>query len=189
MRHIAQSLAALFALSFAALAGAVPITSQQCAPSGDTRTITIDPGLACVAKGSGNNENNAAFQALVADWTFLGKEESGANASLFDASIGQSSGVLTLNAPLWSQFEEILVVLKVGAANGLNLDPDWVVFSLASDNTQYAFSVNPTKGGGLSHASLYGRGSPTSVPEPGTLALLGVGVLGAAAFRRRRLTR
>ena len=41
------------------------------------------------------------------------------------------------------------------------------------------------RGGGLSHIQLYGR-SPASVPEPGTLALLGLGLLGAGVACRRK---
>jgi hypothetical protein len=39
-------------------------------------------------------------------------------------------------------------------------------------------------GGAISHLSLYG--TRTSVPEPATLSLLAVGMLGAGVLRRRR---
>jgi hypothetical protein len=42
------------------------------------------------------------------------------------------------------------------------------------------------KGGGLSHVQLYGKGKRTQVPEPGTLALLGFGLIGVACMRRRK---
>jgi hypothetical protein len=42
------------------------------------------------------------------------------------------------------------------------------------------------QGGGLSHIQLYGTPSGGTVPEPSTLALLGIGMLAAGVARRRK---
>ena len=40
---------------------------------------------------------------------------------------------------------------------------------------------------GISHISFYGNPAVSSVPEPGSLALFGLGALGMGAIARRRL--
>jgi len=65
------------------------------------------------------------------------------------------------------------------------------LFSTEGDYTDVAyFTPNNPSGGpaGLSHMSFYNSGDDYRVPEPGTLALLGLGLLGIGAARRRKAT-
>ena len=58
-------------------------------------------------------------------------------------------------------------------------------FSQTSSSGDWTFFNNFDRGGGLSHLVLY-AGDERSVPEPGTLGLLGLGLAGMAAGMRRR---
>lgn len=66
-------------------------------------------------------------------------------------------------------------------------DPKWAVF-LLSDTTGLAEIIST--GGSWSHIVLYGSDTgeepPSEIPEPGTLALVALSLLGAASVRRRR---
>ena len=71
-------------------------------------------------------------------------------------------------------------VLALKAANNFSL----YEFTGIADG--FAWNIQADiQGGGLSHFTIY-DGTTTTVPEPGSLLLLGTGLLGMAAVRRRR---
>lgn len=85
---------------------------------------------------------------------------------------------------------QIAFGLKDGAS------PHWAIFILPEGDFGSNWSIFPQ--GGFSHATLYVRGELeecefdceeplTPVPEPATLTMLGLGLLGAAGARRRRM--
>jgi len=69
-----------------------------------------------------------------------------------------------------------------------NQTPAYYFYNLSAWDGQETLSLEnfwPGKGA-ISHISIWGRSTPTSVPEPSTMALLGLGLLAIGFTRRRR---
>lgn len=98
------------------------------------------------------------------------------------------TGTFTIDATQWNNFGQLFVGFKFGTGN----TPDeWFIYQLNPNvfTGDWTFVKMFNKGGGLSHVSLYGKGKPgeeEAVPEPASLALLGIGILAAGVARRRR---
>jgi len=98
----------------------------------------------------------------------------------------------TLSYDGGSTFTGGFLFVKDGQAN-----PNWFVFDLTALGWDGVTNLvlqdlfvadgipEGDKNGGISHITLYGGSGPTSVPEPATLSMLGVGLFGLSIARRR----
>ncbi len=178
--RLSASVLALSAFSYFGSAAATPLLCEDA--SVNHMYVDTSQVSSCLGAGVGNINGNTMTDA------FLRGE--GAGSGLLGIEGGSftqngTTGTFSLGASLWDTWSEIAIGFKFGTGNR----PDeWFVYllnpSVTSGSWQFVNVFN--RGGGLSHVQLYGRGTVATVPEPGTLALLGVGLLGAGLARRRK---
>lgn len=150
-------------------------------------SVTATTVVQCLLKGTGNiGGNGDAINQL--GWTTLDKSDGVGDlleGTLTGNPVGLvtgSSGTFNIAASVYSSYSRIVIAFKSGS----NIDPVWAAFELAANTLTGDWSISQNA---LSHANIYGirNGTPPiGTPEPATLALVGLGLLGAAALRRRR---
>lgn len=151
----------------------------------------------CVDAPEGNANDQGAGGIVASgfngftDWVEL--------AELFDSD---SDGAMTMGTftvdSSWYDYEDVIIVLKNGPTcpdgtrwsayyleDGLSGTLNWVYGSGGTGNPSEPNCADPELKE-LSHSYVYGRGESTQVPEPATVALLGIGLLAVGATRRRR---
>jgi len=142
---------------------------------------------ACLDAGEGNltgNPNNDLFiNGVGAGYEHIGPGLWSQSSQTQTAA----AGTFTFDDSLWDTYSDIAVGFKFGTGN----HPDeWFVYSLQSllASGDYGWDLIKTsrQGGGLSHIRFYGILDDRQVPEPGTLALLGLAlVVMGSCFRRQ----
>ena len=178
----------LAGLSFQALA--VPATCQSLGIQDN-----VSPNAGCQI-GSTNNDNPLPDQVNddqmfgFSDWLFAEKGfDSDEEIDVGFTIVGDSkSGTWSLDPSTWDIYSDVLLVLKGG--NGNTIPPFYVGY-LLQEGQDAGNYLSPFFSGlrrkDISHMSVYVRGDgDTSVPEPTTLALIGLGLVGLAYIRRRR---
>ncbi|MEJ2522442.1 MAG: PEP-CTERM sorting domain-containing protein, partial [Gammaproteobacteria bacterium] len=99
---------------------------------------------------------------------------------------GDNEGYFFIADSILEMYGELVVVIK--ASNefaAFVVDIPALMESMDFEGFKYGEWF--TADNAISHGSLYGRGEPTMVPEPGTLALLGAGLLGFGVSRRKKV--
>jgi hypothetical protein len=143
---------------------------------------------ACLDSGIGNigNGPNDAFVAG-AGAGYMEIADTSDNSN-FGFTVNPD-GSWSVNASIWDSYSTVAIGFKFGTGNTAD---EWFVYSLMANATSGMFTFfdvvapgNDTGSERFSHGVLYGMGDDNDVPEPGTLALLGLGLLGLGISRRR----
>lgn len=168
--------------------------------------FTADPATSCSSIPGDANDSAADVNSLYPrdpKWGIIDKDDTlgGAPAPtapwmendfyLTDVAGGvfvpgtTNSGFFYISNALVAAYDEFVLVLKGG-----NDRVRWAAFLL--DVPKLSSGPDGWRHGtwssrqGLSHATLYGVGDGQTVPEPGSLALLGLGLAGLGMARRRK---
>ena len=103
------------------------------------------------------------------------------------------TGTWQLTQAFWETFGEAVISFHIGGGQGT---PSGFAFYITKNSFSGTWGIDElaaAAGGGMSNIKLFSRGTgdccERDVPEPGTLGLLGLGLLGISLGRRRFLTK
>ena len=192
MRNVLRLTAIAAILGWASLAQAGDI------PCDGTTAAKVTGTIAC-AFGHVNNDSEAQVNDdemfTYSDWEFAQKDNDADGTDETDIDVGFSlTGDVLMGTwsidDIWAMYTDVMIVFKGG---GGNISPDVYVGYLLEmgavmgDYMTPFVNANNQNPAEISHVSIYVRGPrDMSVPEPGTLTLLGLGLAGIGFARRRR---
>lgn len=181
-------------------------TSIKCPTVGTyNRQATFDSASVCFAIGSvtGTPQDDDVAALFGNTWFKEGElTGNGTNDLLTGVLTTGSWGVIpvggnwAINPSFWGTWGRAVVTFHLGNGGG---NPDWFFFEVTPGATSGTFQIDKLSGtgGGLSNMVLWGSGDPqvqtfcttgscVATPEPGSMVMLGTGLLIAAALIRRR---
>lgn len=198
MKKLTNGLAILFATAVTSLlfVSQANATAVLCSENVTLNHMSIDDSQvdSCLASGTGNitgNPMNDLFLngATGAGYEFADKQDgAGGTSGAYSIFYTQSgdTGTWSFDSSFWDIYDTGAIGFKFGTGN----TPDeWFVYELqdgiSSGDWQFIAGLI-SHGGGLSHINLYGVRGSTDVPEPGTLALLGIGAVMLSLSQRKK---
>jgi hypothetical protein len=189
---VAGAVLGLAAVSCAQASGVTVVCGNS---SLGIRTTTVDPALAGSCWAGLTNLGDPDLEALVnstygtTDAGIIDRDTSNSNGgSLSITGVGTQSGTWSFLDSLWDQYDRLFLYFHFGDAQDnpsttSTTDPDVFMVELVSPDSAGTWSFNGRTG--LSNIALIGTGGH-QVPEPGSLALVGLGLVAVAMTRRRR---
>lgn len=170
------------------LAPTAHATSIDCGDTSlGTRTLTVSPALACRDAGL-INLGDSGLEALSFVDEVLERDTANSNGGLLDITgVGGFSGGWTIGASVWDDWEDVFLYFKFGnGPPGTDYNPDWFIVEIGTDVLTGTWSIQPDDRGALSNVALLAAGERFDVPEPGAIALLGLGLVGFTLARSTR---
>ena len=161
----------------------------SCQIVGDT---TLSPVIAKFNASLGLSETNALYPSVDgSEWTFSNTSSTNSTGDWSYAPTGDDPGIRFWAAKAGNDFKlfwEVSDADAAGACAGQGDFGDTGLIGACLDAAMVVSSGSWTTPGlkELSHLTFYDTAPPVKMPEPGTLGLLGVGLLGIGFARRRR---
>lgn len=194
----------LTALAGLALLGSVANAATVSCPGTLTTTLTRQiqvtgaeaGGLCAFQDGNFAGDNFSTY--FPGGYTLIDKDIAGdadpgttEGELLYTMNAGRTAGTWTIGSNLWTTYETLYLAWHFGNGRG---NPDSFIVQVERNALTGEWALLPVNlANGLSNFYLIGTGRATStsssgnqVPEPGSLTLLGLGLLGISAATRRR---